>query len=76
MVTSVTSLMKTITSVEDEAGRSQRALETAIEAINHSMVEFDSRAPSTKKGSPEEMLHCSKELTKATARTARAVLPG
>ena len=76
MVTSVTSLMKTITSVEDEAGRSQRALETAIEAIHQSVGEFESKAAATKRGSPEEMLNCSKELTKATARTARAVLPG
>ena len=76
MVTSVTSLMKTITSVEDEAGRSQRAIETAIEAIAQSLTVFESKAPPTTKGSPEEMLHCSKELTKATARTARAVLPG
>ena len=76
MVTSVTSLMKTIISVEDEAGRSQRALETAIEAINQSMIEYESKAPSNMRGSPEEMLNCSKELTKATARTARAVLPG
>ena len=76
MVTSVTSLMKTITSVEDEAGRSQRALETALEAIQQCLVEFESKHPSHKRASPEDMLHCSKELTKATARTARAVLPG
>jgi len=34
MVTNVTSLLKTVKTVEDEAARGTRALESAIEAIN------------------------------------------
>lgn len=37
MVTSVSSFLKTIKSVEDEASRGTRAVESAIEAIDHAV---------------------------------------
>jgi len=40
MVTNVTSLLKTVKTVEDEAARGTQALESAIEAIGQEMRVF------------------------------------
>uniref|UniRef100_A0A669BES7 Talin 2 n=1 Tax=Oreochromis niloticus TaxID=8128 RepID=A0A669BES7_ORENI len=64
MVTNVTSLLKTVKAVEDEATRGTRALEAAIECIKQELT-----VSST---SPEEFTRMTKGITIATAKAVAA----
>jgi len=73
MVTNVTSLLKTVKSVEDEHTRGTRALEATIEAIAQEIRAFDS--PDVPKGrhvTPEELVRMTKPVTTATAKAVAA----
>ena len=75
MVTNVTSLLKTVKTVEDEEQRGTRALEASIEAIAQEIRVFDSSDASAVPGrpaNPEELLRVSKPLTDATGRAMAA----
>ncbi|KAK2854302.1 hypothetical protein Q5P01_006963 [Channa striata] len=72
MVTNVTSLLKTVKAVEDEATRGTRALEATIECIKQEMALFQSKDPPNKTTTPEEFIRMTKGITMATAKAVAA----
>uniref|UniRef100_A0A4W6FVU8 Talin 2a n=3 Tax=Lates TaxID=8186 RepID=A0A4W6FVU8_LATCA len=71
MVTNVTSLLKTVKAVEDEATRGTRALEATIECIKQEML-FQSKDAPNKTTTPEEFIRMTKGITMATAKAVAA----
>uniref|UniRef100_A0A672JPS1 Talin-2 n=1 Tax=Salarias fasciatus TaxID=181472 RepID=A0A672JPS1_SALFA len=71
MVTNVTSLLKTVKAVEDEATRGTRALEATIECIKQEML-FQSKDAPNKATTPEEFIRMTKGITIATAKAVAA----
>uniref|UniRef100_A0A665VQC4 Talin 1 n=1 Tax=Echeneis naucrates TaxID=173247 RepID=A0A665VQC4_ECHNA len=71
MVTNVTSLLKTVKAVEDEATKGTRALEATIEHIKQELV-FSSSEPPPKTTTPEEFIRMTKGITMATAKAVAA----
>ncbi|XP_020559715.2 talin-2 isoform X2 [Oryzias latipes] len=72
MVTNVTSLLKTVKAVEDEATRGTRALEATIEYIKQELTVFQSKDIPEKSTSPEEFIRMTKGITIATAKAVAA----
>ncbi|XP_077174038.1 talin-2 isoform X1 [Paroedura picta] len=72
MVTNVTSLLKTVKAVEDEATRGTRALEATIEHIKQELAVFQSKEAPEKTSSPEESIRMTKGITMATAKAVAA----
>ncbi|XP_067390905.1 talin-2 isoform X2 [Emydura macquarii macquarii] len=72
MVTNVTSLLKTVKAVEDEATRGTRALEATIECIKQELTVFQSKEVPEKISSPEESIRMTKGITMATAKAVAA----
>ncbi|XP_071063244.1 talin-2a isoform X1 [Pseudochaenichthys georgianus] len=72
MVTNVTSLLKTVKAVEDEATRGTRALEATIECIKQELTVFQSRVAPSKTTTPEEFIRMTKGITMATAKAVAA----
>lgn len=82
MITSVQSLLKTVKTVEDEAQRGTRALESAIEAINQEIkiysaylhTEEDNRQKLSESQSisPEDLIKATKQITMATSKSVGA----
>uniref|UniRef100_A0A4W3HDT5 Talin 2b n=1 Tax=Callorhinchus milii TaxID=7868 RepID=A0A4W3HDT5_CALMI len=72
MVTNVTSLLKTVKAVEDEATRGTRALEATIESIKQELTVFQSKELPEKTYSPEEFIRMTKGITTATAKAVAA----
>uniref|UniRef100_A0A3Q3LRD1 Talin 2 n=1 Tax=Mastacembelus armatus TaxID=205130 RepID=A0A3Q3LRD1_9TELE len=72
MVTNVTSLLKTVKAVEDEATRGTRALEAAIECIKQELTVFQSKDIPDKSTTPEEFIRMTKGITIATAKAVAA----
>ncbi|KAM7337366.1 talin-2 isoform X1 [Alexandromys fortis] len=72
MVTNVTSLLKTVKAVEDEATRGTRALEATIEYIKQELTVFQSKDIPEKTSSPEESIRMTKGITMATAKAVAA----
>ncbi|XP_019127840.1 talin-2 isoform X3 [Larimichthys crocea] len=72
MVTNVTSLLKTVKAVEDEATRGTRALEATIECIKQELTVFQSKDVPDKSTSPEEFIRMTKGITIATAKAVAA----
>ncbi|XP_047218992.1 talin-2a isoform X1 [Girardinichthys multiradiatus] len=72
MVTNVTSLLKTVKAVEDEATRGTRALEATIECIKQEMALFQSKDAPNKTTTPEEFIRMTKGITIATAKAVAA----
>ncbi|XP_047436194.1 talin-2a isoform X4 [Mugil cephalus] len=72
MVTNVTSLLKTVKAVEDEATRGTRALEATIECIKQEMAVFQSKDAPNKTTTPEEFIRMTKGITMATAKAVAA----
>ncbi|KAJ3595926.1 hypothetical protein NHX12_002338, partial [Muraenolepis orangiensis] len=72
MVTNVTSLLKTVKAVEDEATRGTRALEATIECIKQELTVFQSKDIPDKSTTPEEFMRMTKGMTKATAKAVAA----
>ena len=71
-VTNVTSLLKTVKTVEDEHARGTRALEAAIEAITHEIKLYDSSDAPAQKLPAEELARYCKPITDAAAKTVHA----
>ncbi|XP_029288852.1 talin-2 isoform X4 [Cottoperca gobio] len=72
MVTNVTSLLKTVKAVEDEATRGTRALEATIECIKQELTVFQSKDIPDKSTAPEEFIRMTKGITIATAKAVAA----
>ncbi|XP_061630365.1 talin-2 isoform X4 [Phyllopteryx taeniolatus] len=72
MVTNVTSLLKTVKAVEDEATRGTRALEATIEFIKQELTVFLSKEVPDKSTTPEEFIRVTKGITMATAKAVAA----
>ncbi|KAJ8392765.1 hypothetical protein AAFF_G00072490 [Aldrovandia affinis] len=72
MVTNVTSLLKTVKAVEDEATKGTRALEATIEHIKQELAVFSSAEPPPKTATPEEFIRMTKGITFATAKAVAA----
>uniref|UniRef100_A0A8C0VN01 Talin 2 n=1 Tax=Cyanistes caeruleus TaxID=156563 RepID=A0A8C0VN01_CYACU len=72
MVTNVTSLLKTVKAVEDEATRGTRALEATIEYIKQELTVFQSSEVPEKTSTPEESIRMTKGITMATAKAVAA----
>ncbi|ROJ33185.1 Talin-2 [Anabarilius grahami] len=72
MVTNVTSLLKTVKAVEDEASRGTRALEATIECIKQELTMFQSKEAPEKSTTPEEFIRMTKGITTATAKAVAA----
>uniref|UniRef100_A0A673AAD8 Talin-1 n=1 Tax=Sphaeramia orbicularis TaxID=375764 RepID=A0A673AAD8_9TELE len=72
MVTNVTSLLKTVKAVEDEATKGTRALEATIEHIKQELAVFSTSDPPAKTTSPEEFIRMTKGITMATAKAVAA----
>ncbi|KAL7866940.1 hypothetical protein AOLI_G00147540 [Acnodon oligacanthus] len=72
MVTNVTSLLKTVKAVEDEATRGTRALEATIECIRQELTVFQSKDAPVKFTTPEEFIRMTKGITTATAKAVAA----
>ncbi|XP_074533130.1 talin-2 isoform X1 [Halichoeres trimaculatus] len=72
MVTNVTSLLKTVKAVEDEATRGTRALEATIECIKQELTVFQSKDVPDKPTTPEEFIRMTKGITLATAKAVAA----
>ncbi|KFW88114.1 Talin-1, partial [Phalacrocorax carbo] len=68
MVTNVTSLLKTVKAVEDEATKGTRALEATIEHIRQELAVFSSPVPPAKVSTPEDFIRMTKGITMATAK--------
>ncbi|XP_076808289.1 talin-2-like isoform X3 [Clavelina lepadiformis] len=72
MVTNVTSLLKTVKSVEDEAAKGPRAIEQTIHSIKQELRCLQSVAGEERRASPEELIHITKPITSATAKAVAA----
>ncbi|XP_042303806.1 talin-1 [Sceloporus undulatus] len=72
MVTNVTSLLKTVKAVEDEATKGTRALEATIEHIRQELTVFCSQVPPAKTSTPEDFIRMTKGITMATAKAVAA----
>ncbi|XP_071942853.1 talin-1-like isoform X3 [Antedon mediterranea] len=70
MVTNVTSLLKTVKSVEDEALRGTRALEATIDAVVQEARIL--QTPAEKRYTPEDLIRSTKPVTVATAKAVGA----
>uniref|UniRef100_A0A8B9ZIR0 Talin-1 n=1 Tax=Anas platyrhynchos TaxID=8839 RepID=A0A8B9ZIR0_ANAPL len=72
MVTNVTSLLKTVKTVEDEATKGMRALEATIEHIHQELVVFSSPVPPAQVSTPEDFIRMTKGITMATDKAVAA----
>ncbi|CAF1241967.1 unnamed protein product [Rotaria magnacalcarata] len=72
MVTNVTSLLRTVKSVEDEAQRGTNALEATIESIAQELRLFNNGQIPTNQTTPEELIRVTKQITMATAKAVAA----
>nr|XP_022305900.1 talin-1-like isoform X8 [Crassostrea virginica] len=72
MVTNVTSLLKTVKTVEDEAARGTRALESTIEAIGQEIKGYEAGTLPEKKATAEDLIRLTKPITTATAKAVAA----
>ena len=72
MARNISSLIKTVKTIEDENSRGTRALETAIEAIGHDLETFNSKDPPQNKVSAEELIKVTRPLTIATGKAVSA----
>lgn len=60
MVAKVSSLLKTVKNVEEEAGRGVRSLENTIDSIEADIAEFDSPNPPKEPATPEDLIRSTK----------------
>lgn len=73
MVLNVSTLLKTVKSVEDEHTRGTRAMESTVEAISQEIRTMNSPPPpNTPAAGPEELIRVTKNVTTATAKAVAA----
>ena len=56
----VSSLLKTVKNVEDEAGRGVRSLENTIDSIDADLKLYDSDAPPKSDATPQDLIRSTK----------------
>ena len=76
MVTNVTSLLKTVKTVEDETARGARALESTMEAINQELRAYQQSDKPEVRATAEDLIRLTKPITSATSRAVAAGLSG
>jgi talin len=62
MVTNVTSLLRTVKTVEDESQRGTNALETTIESIGQELQIYNQGQIPTNRSTPEELIRAAKQV--------------
>lgn len=72
LIESVTSMLKTVKTVEDEHLRGTRALEATMESINQELRSFDSGDVPRRKATPEQLVNSTIPVTLATAKLVAA----
>ncbi|CAJ0573825.1 unnamed protein product, partial [Mesorhabditis spiculigera] len=73
MVSNVTSLLKTVRSVENENQQGTRALEAAIDAINQELKQYDNSTEGPSQAAhPDELRRVGAHVTQATTKLATA----
>lgn len=72
LIENVTSMLKTVKTVEDEHLRGTRALEATMESINQELRSFDSGDVPRRKATPEQLMNSTKPVTLATAKLVAA----
>ena len=72
MVTNVTSLLKTVKTVEDEHARGTRALEATIEALAQEIRVFDSSEGDGRTATAEDVLRATRAVAPATYKAVAA----
>lgn len=72
LIENVTSMLKTVKTVEDEHLRGTRALEATMESINQELRAFDSGDVPRKKATPEQLVNSTIPVTLATAKLVAA----
>ncbi|UJR28105.1 hypothetical protein I4U23_009360 [Adineta vaga] len=72
MVTNVTSLLRTVKSVEDETQRGTNALEATIESIAQELRLFSNGQIPTNQTTAEELIRVTKQITIATTKAVAA----
>ncbi|XP_073240951.1 talin-like [Porites lutea] len=72
MVASVSSLLKTVKSVEDKALRGTRALESTIDAVKQAVLVVQNPSMPVRDATPEELIRSTKDVTLATAKAVAA----
>uniref|UniRef100_A0A8C0B748 FERM domain-containing protein n=1 Tax=Buteo japonicus TaxID=224669 RepID=A0A8C0B748_9AVES len=72
MVTNVTSLLKTVKAIEDEATKGTQALEATIEHMRQELAVFSSPVPPVKVSTPEDFICMTKGIMVAAAKAAAA----
>lgn len=73
MVINVSTLLKTVKSVEDEHTRGTRAMESTVEAISQEIRSMQSaQSPGTVPSTPEDLMRVTKAVTNATAKAVAA----
>ena len=60
MVAKVSSLLKTVKNVEEEAGKGVRSLENTIDAIDAELEKYDSSDPPASDATPEDLIRSTK----------------
>lgn len=60
MVAKVSSLLKTVKNVEDEASKGVQSLENTIDAIEAALKEYETSDPSDIRASPEDLIRSTK----------------
>jgi len=72
MVTNVSSLLKTVRSVEDEAQRGIRAIESTVDAVKQAVIILQTNSEPERTATPEELIRSTKGITLATAKAVAA----
>ena len=62
MVAKVSTMLKTVKNVEDEAGRGVRSLENTIDSIEADLIEYASDRPAKVEAGPEDLIRSTKVL--------------
>ncbi len=68
MVTNVTSLLRTVKTVEDESQRGTNALEITIESINQELQLYNNGTIPINRTTPEELIRVSKQINFAISK--------
>eukprot|EP00051_Salpingoeca_urceolata_P011463 m.142076 g.142076 ORF g.142076 m.142076 type:complete len:2525 (-) comp17132_c0_seq1:108-7682(-) len=77
MVSTISSLLKTVKSVDDESLRGVRAIESAVEAINSNLASLSlNEAPDGAPASAQDVLRSTRPVTSATSKVVFAMASG
>ena len=68
MVTNVTSLLRTVKTVEDESQRGTNALEMTIESIGQELLVYNNESKPSNRTTPEELIRVTKQVKRFDRR--------